>query len=284
MARKIKMSSLVINIRVHPHPEGIYLELIRDIFRLKRPQKLSGDRYGLISSLREIDEEKGTVAGVLTTFLQVEMDGTWFNEINLSDASEDDVAEIKIPPHIHPNRKQYFFFLRGHRLYLQNYYEGRWISAKQAEAFVNASMAEDKITEKYGTVSVTVEQSQEALREIFNLERIDEIKITLMPPNMDVWPDDFEEKVQNHMVATNTKRLEFRYVAETGKSIVIDDDIEKVSKAGMSNGRVDVSGRDETGKVRRSSEDHPKVLQDSYDPDITGEWSAFQHVISGDGN
>lgn len=51
MARKIKMSSLVINVRVHPHPDGVYVELIRDIYRQKLALKLSGDRYGIISFL-----------------------------------------------------------------------------------------------------------------------------------------------------------------------------------------------------------------------------------------
>lgn len=201
----------------------------------------------------------------------------------MSDATPEDLNEVNIPKHMHPNRKQYYFLLKGHRIYLQNYHEGLWISARQATSFFQLATSTDAMREKYGNVSVTVEQKQEALKEIFDMNRIDEIKITLMPPNMDIWPDDFEEKVQNHMVSTQTKRMEIRYIAETGKSIVIDDDIDKVARVGMSNGRVDVSGRDDSGKVRKSSQEHPKILQDNYDPDVTNEWAAFRKIISEDG-
>ena len=97
MARKIKISAGVLNIRLHPHTPKLYAEFLNDIYKLKQPIKLRGDRHGMISLLNRSEADDGIFTGVITTFLDIDFDGTWFNTAELKEATDEQISKVAIP-------------------------------------------------------------------------------------------------------------------------------------------------------------------------------------------
>src|SRR3546814_11963357 len=78
MARRIKVASGMLNIRLHPHTPQLYAEFLEDVYKLRKAVHLRGDRYGMISLLNRTEASEGILSGIVTTFLSIDFDGTWF--------------------------------------------------------------------------------------------------------------------------------------------------------------------------------------------------------------
>lgn len=281
MAKRIKISAGVLNVRLHPHTPERYAEFLNDIYALRQPVKLRGDRHGIISLLDRSELEKGIVTGIITTFLDIDFDGEWFSTANLQPASNEQISQVSIPADIHPNAASFYFQLNtsNHRIYFQTYSSGKVFSEKSALTLFSRLADNLAITHKYGNVQITVVQSKEALDRIFSLRTIKSITITIHKPNADIFADDFEEQIEAHLLQTHSKKVTIAYEAEPGGSVVPTAEIRTISSVALENGNVEVKGRDESGAVSLSSNDHPKVIQDKYDPDAMSESQAFRSIV-----
>ena len=281
MARKIKISAGVLNIRLHPHTPERYSEFLNDVYKLKKPVKLRGDRHGMISLLNRSEADDGIFTGVITTFLDIDFDGTWFNTEELKEATDEQVSKVTIPENLHPNSAQFYFQFdtNRHKLYFQTYSSGKVLSEKSALSLFQGLSDDLGISQKYGDVKITVIQSKEGLAKIFELPVIKEIKITIVKPNADIFADDFEAQIEAHLAGAHSKKLTISYEAESGSSVTPTDEIKAISAVALENGNVKVNGRDDSGVVRRSTDDHPMQYQDKYDPDAMSENQAFRSII-----
>lgn len=281
MARKIKMSAGVLNIALHPHSQERYAQLFRTIFDSRNDAKVSGDRHGMISLLDESEKGQGRISGILTTFLQVQVDGDWFDTKSLGVATDDQVSEINIPPNLKANSTAYYFEfdLRTHKLYYQNYSKGRALTAGSALRLFTGLADTPEVFEAVGTPKISIVQEKEAVDRILDIPKISELKITLLRPNPDILEDDFEEKIEANLAASHSRSLTLTYTAEHGQSIVPTDEIRRLGAAATENGKVEVRGRDETGAVNKSTEDFPLVKQEQYDPDEVSERNAFFSLL-----
>jgi len=282
MARKIKMAAGILNVRLHPHSRDTYLGFIKDLFAAKGTAQVFGDRYGMISSIDLRREGEGIVEGLLTTFLRVDTDGDWFDLVELKEADTADVAQVNIPPHIAPNSVAYYFEFdaNNHRLYYQSYTKGHTITPNSARRLIQGLAANLEVTAKYNMAKVSIIQQKRGLEEIFSLRRIDEIEITLLRPNPDIFADDFEAQIEAHLEQTHSRSIVIKYDAEPGQSIVATPRLRAVGEAALENGHVDVKGRNEVGAVTLSTENFPVELQTKYDPEVTREGAAFRNMIS----
>lgn len=281
MARKIKISAGVLNVRLHPHTPGKYAEFLNDIYGLRQPVKLHGDRYGIISLLDRSEASNGVISGIITTFLEIDLGGTWFSTAELQEATVEEISKVSIPENIHPNAASYYFQLnaKNHRIYFQTYSSGKNLSVRLALALFSRLSQNPIVSEKYGDIQITVVQSREALEQIFALEVIKSITITIQKPNADIFADDFEEQIEAHLNQAHSKKITISYDAEPGNSIVPTDEIMAISRVALENGKVDVTGRNDSGAVTRSSKNHPKVIQEKYDPDTVSESQAFKRML-----
>ncbi|WP_312795569.1 DUF4747 family protein [Tianweitania sp.] len=277
MARKIKMSVGVLNIALHPHSPELYAKFLRTIFDNRVVAKLSGDRYGMISLLDEREKDSGRVSGIVTTFVQIEADGDWFDTKSLNTATADQVSQINIPPNLKANSATYYFEfdLKKHRLYYQNYSKGRWITAASAARLFSGFADDITVFLEVGSPKISIVQETEALDRILSLPKLTEIKITLLRPNPDILDDDFEDKIEANLAASHSRSLTLIYNAEPGQSLVATEEIRRAGTAAIEIGKVEVKGRDETGAVQKSTEQFPLVKQTTYDPDATTERNAF---------
>lgn len=281
--KQVKIAGGVLNIRLHPHEGDAYNRFIEDIYALKCPIKLRGDRHAMISMLNRSEASDGIFSGVITTFVKIELDGLWFSTEKLGEASPEEISEVEIPAHIHPNSCQFHFIFdtRNHRFYFQSYASGKTLSHKGALDLIQGLAADPKIVAKYGDVKVDIVQSKDALAYVFDLEVIKEVKITINKPNADFVDDDFEEKVEGHLASTGSRSLTLIYEAERGGTIEPTDELKAAGAVALNNGNVEVSGRDANGATRRSTNEHPETLTARYNPSETLESSAFRQLVSG---
>jgi Domain of unknown function (DUF4747) len=281
MARRIKVASGILNIRLHPHTPARYAEFLEAIYKLRKPVPLRGDRYGMISLLNRAEAGSGVLMGVITTFLNIDFDGEWFNTSDLKEATDEQISEVSIPENLHPNAASFFFeFHTGsHKLYFETYSRGKALSPNQARALFSGLADDLKITGQFGSAKITVVQSKDGLDALFKLPVIKEIKITIYKPNADIFADDFEEQIEAHLEQAHSQRVTLSYEAEPGDSLVPTDEIKAVSAVALENGVVAVRGRSLQGAVTRSTDDLPEVLQGKYDPDEVSEQEAFRRLL-----
>lgn len=280
--RQVKISGGVINIRLHPHDGDIYDRFIKDIYSLKTPIKLRGDRHAIFSLLNRSEANDGIYSGVITTFVKIELDGSWFSTEKLGDASPEEISEVNIPAHIHPNSRQFYFIFdaKEHKFYFQSYASGKTLSHKSAYDLIRGLASDPKIVLKYGDVKVDTVQSKEALDYVFELEVIKEVKITINKPNADFVDDDFEEKIESHLASTGSRSLTLVYEAERGGSIEPTSELKAAGAVALNNGLVEVKGRDANGATSRSTNEHPETLTAKYNPAETLESTAFRKLVA----
>ncbi|MER9236603.1 DUF4747 family protein [Mesorhizobium sp. M0622] len=280
MTRKLKMSAGVLNIRLHPHSPELYASYFSDIFRYRVVGYVHGDRRGMLSLIDRTQEKSGKISGVLTTFVNVDLDGTWFNSESLEPATEDQVSKVNIPNNLKPNSASYYFDfdIKTHRLYVQTYSHGKALTPHTIQRLFNSLARDHRISKRYGEAKITLLQDKESLKSLFSIPRITEIVITIMRPNPDIFADDFEATVEGHLEAINGRSVQIKYQAEPGGSLVPNKEIREVSEVGADNGLVEVTGRDDTGAVKKSTASYPVVLQTRYDPDA-GERNAFLSLV-----
>lgn len=281
MARKIKVSASVLNIRLHPHSPDLYINWIERIFRQRLIVQAHGDRYGIISTLDRSDASRGEITGTITTFVKLERDGPWFNVAQMEMATNDQVSSVSIPQDMYPNAGSFYFLfdVTKHQLYFQSYSKGKNLTPSSALKLFSGFAKDLDVAGSFGEASITVVQRKASLSTMFALRRIQEIEVTILKPNADFFDDDFEEKIEKHMLETKSRQFSVKYKADAGSSIKPDDDIRNISEVALTNGNVQVSGYDEKGHVSLKSEQFPREFHDRFDPEVTNERAAFMMLV-----
>ncbi|MEI5682342.1 MULTISPECIES: DUF4747 family protein [unclassified Mesorhizobium] len=283
MARKLKISAGKLNIRLHPHSRERYSAFLRKIYDLRAIGHVHGDRYGMISQLDSRQEQQGFISGIITTFLKIDTEGTWFNTSEMKEATDDQVSKISIPANLNPNAATFYFEfdLAKHQLAFQDYSNGKWLTPGSALKFFSSLSRDMAVMASFGEAKISIVQHAEGLERLFSLKKISEIKITLLKPNPDIFSDDFDEQIEAHLEVTHSRSITLTYEADIGSSIQPTPEIRQVSAVALENGKVEVKGRDDTGAVRKSTEDFPDIVQARYDPEVTSERSAFFALLRG---
>lgn len=285
MARKIKVSAVILNIRLHPHSPEIYQNYVRDIYKLKLPVNVYGDRYAMISSIDLSSVNSDDISGVITSFTRLDNEGTWFDAANLQEATDNQISRITIPANIFPNSASFYFKFNAttHKIFIQQYSKGKSFTTKSMLKYFIKVAENLSILEKYGAAKISVVQSKTSLDNLFSLKKLSEVKITLLKPNSDIFSEDFESKIEAHLADSHSQKLVLNYDADHGKSIVPSAEMIAIGNVALENGKVEVKGRDETGAVAKSTENYPKILQDKYDPEAISENEAFKRLANGEG-
>jgi len=281
MARKIKIASGVLNIALHPHSPDIYRSFILDAYALKKPIHLRGDRYGILSLVHREESGDGFISGVITTFTRLDSGGSWFDAAQLTEANSAQLSQINIPDHLYPNAAAFYFSfdLNIHRLYFQTYSKGKVLSVNQSISLFWGLSQDTSMLAKYPRPKINAIQSEAGLNTMFSIPRIKKVRITINRPNPDVFGDDFEQDIERELGESNSRKVVFEFEAEAGESIIPTPGIRKASEAALDNGLVEVSGRDENGRVEKSSDGFHRILQDKFDPEVQTEEQAFRGLI-----
>ena len=281
MSRKIKLSASSLNIRIHPHSPELYEKWIKAVYRLNRDIQLRGDKYGIISSINDEAYKNEAIIGIITTFTKIDKDGHWFNVNELKEATDEEIAKIELPSHLFPNSSSFSFYfdLSTHRLYFQTYSDGKSLSARFAYKLFER-LANIVITKsEFKLANISIIQDKKTIEKMFSIPVLKTATFLIEKPNSDLWDGDFEENVEQHLSDTGSKSLEIGYKSESRGTIKPTDDMRLLAKIASENGKVEITGRDESGGVNFSSDNFPEVIQTKYDPDQTTQLSAFYNMV-----
>jgi len=280
MARNIRISGGVLNIRLHPHPDEVYAEFIERLYGLRKAVKVRGDRHAIISLLDRSEADDGVYTGIITTFTRIDTDEPWFDVEELKAAADNKVSRVSIPEGLHPGAAffNFIFNTRTHRLYFQTYSSGKTFSGNLARSLFERLADDLRIRADFGEAKITIVQSKAGLNNVFSLPVIKRVTIVVQKPNADIFDDDFDENVEDYLNELNSKKLTLILEAEPGKSIEPKPQLRRIGESALEHGSVKVDGRDEQGATSRSTEDFPRQLHDKYDPDEEPEAQAFRRM------
>ncbi len=267
MAHNMKAEAGALNIRLHPHADGDYRELIRAAFALKKSVKIRGDRHGIITSLQRIGPELDLVNGVITTFLELDTEGAWLNTETLEEASDNEVEKIVIPNNLRPNIMAFYFALDidRHEIVFEHYGSGKRLTHSSALTFFQRLFNDPRIARRFGDVKVTLVQSRGSLDRIFSIPRITELEVYIERPNADIWDGGFEKNAEDHLEGKHARSMLVRYKAERGDGIRRDDDLDALVRTSLRNGRSVAKGYGNDGHMIVSTDSYPRIEQEIYD-------------------
>lgn len=283
MAREKKLIVGAINVTVKNHTPERYLELFKDVYKLRKSAKISGDQYGLLANMFKLDKnqkEPGPITGDIFRYTDINRNAQWFNTSTNDFASEDEVGEVSIPDNLKPNsaRFSYIFFPQQHLFFYEGYYDGNSFGPSNAERFVQHLLNIPEIVEKYGEVNVTHVPDHDKVSDALKLKHKEKIELLVKRPN----PDNHakaEKKVMQRMGAMNVESFSQTYKAVQGESIDLDKDLETMAHISAKNGSFKIKGKDETFKpVSYSTENYPLQDKNYYDPAVELAFDLFSRV------
>lgn len=265
MPRRSTIQLAALNIVTHPHSTQLYADLFRDAFKINRkPIKLRGDQYGLVRSVFEIVEGKPELGleGEIIRFMQIGADEPWFNLETTEQASDQDLKQIHIPDHLRPKMKsiRYVFLPKEHRLVFVASAGRNTISPTMAQQLFRDSLNHPKLRDQqHPEAIVTVEQSHEALSEIFSIPFLKELRIQFHKPNHDEG-DLTEKAIYEELDEQNIGSVLTDYKADHGESLKPNKRTKLLADLAKSNGHVEGKGKDADGKkVEIDTIDHPRI-------------------------
>lgn len=282
MAQRTKLEAGALNVRTHPHNANTYRNLIRAAFSLKKPIKMRGDRHGLITSLQRVGNEASVIIGVLTTFIDLDIEGAWLNTDTLEEASDNELQSITIPENLRPNLMPFYFAfdVDNHEIIFEHYSGGHRLTHNSARLFFDRLFSQPSLFKEFGDVKVTVVQNLGSIDRLFSIPRITEIEVYIEKPNADIWDGGFENNAEEHLDDKNARSMLVRYRAEKRQSIRRDDDLDALVRASIRNGRSIAKGYGPDGHMIVNTDSYPRVEQELFDPEEVDNSLVFQRLLN----
>jgi hypothetical protein len=283
VARELKLAVGGLNIRIHPHSPELYDQFLQALYELRRPIRIRGDRFGMITMLNRRDLDDGIVRGFVRTFTKIDPKGQWFDEVSLDDADPELLKQISIPPNAHPNSSAFRFSMNvtKHLLTFEQYSKGRQLTAKSAYAIFRGLADDLEIIKRFGPIKISILQDRTSLDRIFALTRLKTITFVLDRPNPDIWSDDIEGQVDAHLAAVHAQQVAVSYTAPPGGSLVETPSLRRLGNSALRNGEIEATGYEGRSHVHVSTLDSPRIDQTSYDPEVENESTAFERLRRG---
>ncbi|MGY4398606.1 hypothetical protein ACVWZA_003814 [Sphingomonas sp. UYAg733] len=280
MVQRVKSEASGLNIRIHPHSPERYRELFKTAFALKKIVNIRGDRAGMVTSLSRINPKDDFIRGVITTFLEIDLDGNWLNTETLEVASENDVESVRIPENLRPNMMSFYFRfdVQNHELIFENYSNGKRLTHNSALIFFKELFTRKKIIKDFGDVKVTILQSRGSVDRVFSIPRITSLEVYIERPNADIWEGEFEELAEEHLEEKGARSMTVIYKAESGGQIVRDDDLSALVRTSVRNGRTIARGYGPNGHEVVTTDMYPKVMQDRFNPEDMSDNQMFEQL------
>lgn len=274
MARTKKLTYGAVNITIHPHTPDKYIELFRMARRNARNVNLRGDSYATLSFFNPYKRGQPSnepFEGEVLKFIDIDIDGEWFNITKKDVATDEEKDKINIPENLKPNvgRFSFIFLPKSHLLVYEMQDKNKYISPKQMETFLNGIFSDAKILDKFGIVNVTNLTEPESVETMLSLKGITLISMITRRPN----PDDLisaESIMQKRFKKLGVIEEDKTYKSERGQEIKPDKELKQDALIASRNGEVSIRRINETGLVEiHASSEVPLQRVEPYDSDVT---------------
>ena len=267
--RTIEVQAL--NVRIFPHPEDSYRDLLQRIYRTRTPIKVYGNTFVAITSLNQRD--KNFARGTISRFTNIESDN-WFDALEFEE-SEDGPS---IPSHLFANHKS-FRFIFDYKLHLfvfESYDGSDRLSWRFVDKYFRAMSENGSVIRGNDHMEVDLVKDQHSIDELFSFDRLSSINITINKPNPDLAHPDRRKKFRDRMEQIHVRQLKFNYAAPPSASISPDDEVREEAEVARTDGKIVTSGYEADGvKREKSSADFPMTERKRFDIDKIPPEQAF---------
>lgn len=258
MSDNMVLEYCAVNIAAHPHPDGVYPDLLRQAALTK--VNYWGDHYATISA--PIRREDGFYQGRLVAWTSINedepaVDTQKLEEVNLAD------IDLSLPENLGFNGRIfiYTFRERDHTMFVETKNEfGKKLSPTRVEKILKGLLSPELQGSDFPLVEVTIIPEEDALNRIFGLEKLKRLEIHIVRPNAD---DLDVEDVLKELDAQNAKSLEKVLVALPGdEGLTPDERTTKQAQVAEFNGYVLGRGNQADGElVQLSTKSHPRIFE-----------------------
>lgn len=280
-----------INIVTHPHsPEG-YINLLKDVFRLRRSVPIKGAQHIMIGELKSLsrNDEQAGLFGRIYRFVKIDKDLPWFNIEKHDVATEDDLMALNIPENLRPNLETFDFVLRAkfHTLYLESKYfdsaakRYKTLSVIYVAKMLSLLFSIPEVAKKYGEIQVTVLPAKGQLEKILGMKVLKSLEIKVRKPNADEF-GAVRRRVFARLEQNHARELVLRLRAEAGESIVLDPEMEDAARVAATDGLVRGKGVGNNGRsLDESTQAKPWKDLFEFDPDVESRQDALIEATEG---
>jgi len=277
VARRRTIVVGALNVGIHPHDTDRYAALLGDAFDLRRAVQVFGNQRVILERLDKGELANGIITGSLARFTEIDPNLPWFNAERFERADDADVARVSIPNELRPNyiSVSFLFSLSDHLFIFESRGLQASLSPKSAMMFLDKLLNSDELVESYGSVSVSLVSDHDQLESIIGIYRVRKLAILVKRPN----PDDlgsYDAVMEQRLLGQGAASVRVEYVASAQETIKPDEQTRNLADSATRNGWVKAEGIDVSGRrVVRSTEDHPLLEGERYDPRLQTEQQAF---------
>ena len=255
-----------------------YCDLLRAIFESRTFVPLRGDRHMAIGSLYEDENDESILRGVLYGVTSID-ELAWFNLNEHRPASEAERNRISVPEDMAANYREYDYEFRSklHRLVFLTREGSLRVSAVQTRYVFERLCKQPPIVDRFGDVSVSIEQEPEKLAAILDAGDLRALSILVRRPNSGLggFDADFEKRLEK----LGASQVQAEYKAATGDRLRPDDPIRRAAKVALSDGVVTATIRKDGITQDVSTESFPVVETVTYNPDKESRLLALRRAV-----
>lgn len=253
----------VLNVIAHPHPDGVYPELLRKVAR--RPARFWGDDFAAITVPEKI--EPGLYKGNIIVWTEIDrespaIDKGTLHEVSLTDLGSEFTERYGV------NGKVFLYVFRekDHRLFFESINEfGKTLSPMRAEKIVGKLLAPPYLDSQTDPeVTVRIQPEEDALDRVLGIHRLGRLEIDIPRPNADDMSDSADE-VLKEIEEQKARRYQKTLVAQNRQSLRPNQrTLAEAELAVQTAGYVRGIGKDENGeRDDRSTKQYPKTIRSS---------------------
>lgn len=259
--RPIRVAFL--NVVATPHPKGVYERLFRYV--ANRQVRFWGAEMAAIGPIRARPEQPGFFTGHVRTWVDIDPRSPAVQKKDLEEVALTP-EQLKMSSELGFNGKTFRFILdtNEHRVSIATINDvGHKLAPTRALAIFERLFSPEVLGKDAEEVAVSIVPSDDALKRVLSIKRLDRVEIQIKRPNADDVTAETHE-VLAELRAQNAKRQEVILIrAAHADSLELSDTNEKYARVAASgDGYVKSQGRNAAGEPeKRSTKEYPKMVE-----------------------
>lgn len=287
MSRLSKLRVGVLNVKLHPHSDELYLGLFEALSRLDRSTKIWGTRFGVFSKPQRLEEDGQVVGlrGYSYTFTEIDPQQPLFDmkEFRQLELEEGQPFPFSLRYKLHSKEVLWLFWLEKHLMF----FDLAAIGHEWARKFLLGAVQNEGIVNKYGIVEVEVVASSDTIDKILGIPKLTKIRVVLSRPNGDD-PEGIMARIRKRMEVQKVKtyiqeiQTPVKEIKDEEEGMKPDDDFKAHMLLAITDGGIYAEGRDAyNAKLVESTAKYPLELTDEYDARLEDRVKVMQRIVEG---
>ena len=215
-----------------------YVSLFKDLSELKQPLMVRSEQVLMVGPDWYESNDKSFLLGTIHRYVDIDK-MAWYNTAEHRAANAAEQKEIRVPRNMAANYREIDCALHAnsHTMVFIAKDKRNSISPLQVHHFFERLVKEPAITEKYGAISVSIEQDPAGLDEILSQPRLRLLRVTINRPNESL--RRLEEQIQRQLKEMGARSQMTELHADEEDRLKPNEPVKDLAKAALSNGKVE---------------------------------------------